>query len=143
MHPRLAAWLPARARSSTFTAIVTGTVVEAVLIWAVRASFLPSYQGVLLLGFVGGGVAGVLTHEYGSALKNGLFAGLFGVALYWVAYFVYGVSVSVSHGFGVDSPITLNYGVTATATGIVLAPVFTAEGALAAVAVHAALLRWR
>ncbi len=143
MLPQLTARLPARFQSSTFPAIVAGTVAEAAVLWWVRASFPPRFQGVLLVGLVSGVVAGLLTHEYGSALKNGLFAGLFGVALYAAAYFTYGVWVSVSRGFGVDSVVTLNYGVTATATSIVLAPVFTAEGAVAAVAVHALLLRRR
>lgn len=143
MRSLLAARLPARMQSSTFPAIAAGTMVEAVLVWWVRGSFHPRFQGVLLLGLAGGAVAGVLTHEYGSALKNGLFAGLFGVALYAAAYFSYGVWVSVSHGLGVDSGVTLTYGVTATATAIVLAPVFTAEGAVAAAAVHATLLRRR
>lgn len=143
MRTQVSARLPARFQSSTFPAIVAGTLVEAVLIWWVRASFHPRFKGVLVLGLVAGAVAGVLTHEYGSALKNGLFAGLFGVALYWAAYLLYGVWVSMSRGFGWDSIITLNYGVTATATSIVLAPVFTAEGAVAAAAVHALLLRRR
>lgn len=101
---------------------------------------------VMLAGVPGGLVAGALTHEYGSAMKDGLIAGAAGLAVVAVVVAGFGTALSLSRGFGADSLLAFLFTAPALIAFTVLVPIVALEGAAASVLANELKIRvsrWR
>jgi hypothetical protein len=108
----------------------------------VGAVLFDTEQGVFYLGgFAGGAVAGWYSGRYGPAMKNGLQAGVLGVFLAAAAATLYGVALSVSMGFGVDSLVSFYYSALGVLGVLLLVPLFAMEGVFGSIAANELRLR--
>lgn len=98
----------------------------------------------LLVGGVPGGlVTGALAHEYAPAMKQGLSAAAAGALAVAVAVGCFGTGLSILRGYGADSVLSFLFTGPTMFAFLVLVPILSIEGVIAAVVASEAKLRLR